>query len=314
MGRVIRTTVENRSRTRNSAQLRKPHGNSRRSSSLSSREVPPVLSRSEIGINTIAMDNRPAPRRRVDVPLSSPGAEIRFPAVPAISNKWRVVSGIISISFLMALVLLINTGLFQVKDVQMQGLERFSEGEISHAINITGSSIFFINPGRIKRDLQLTYPGLSEVDVKVTWPSIVSISLEERKPILAWNWDGHVRWVDENGVAFEPHDDGIDVVQVKSEILPPTVDDRFVDPRIVRTVAALSDYLPEKVDMIFDTRHGLGWRDSRGWVVYFGFNDDDAANKMIVYQSMVEYLEGKGISPAIINVEFLDAPYFRMEP
>jgi hypothetical protein len=196
----------------------------------------------------------------------------------------------------------------------MQGLERFSEGEISHAINITGSSIFFINPGRIKKDLQLTYPGLSEVDVKVAWPSNVSISLEERNPILAWNWDGHVRWVDENGVAFEPHDEGLGVVQIKSEMLPPTVDDRFVDPRIVRTVAALSDYLPENVDMIYDTRHGLGWRDSRGWVVYFGFNDDDAANKMIVYQTMVEYLEGKRISPAIINVEFLDAPYFRMEP
>jgi hypothetical protein len=196
----------------------------------------------------------------------------------------------------------------------MQGLERFSEGEISQAINITGSSIFFINPGRIKRDLQLTYPGLSEVDVKVAWPSNVSISLEERNPILAWNWDGHVRWVDENGVAFEPQDEGYDVVQVKSEMLPPTVEDRFVDPRIVRTVAALSDHIPENVDMIYDTGHGLGWRDSRGWVVYFGFNDDDAANKMIVYQSMVEYLEGKRITPAMINVEFLDAPYFRMEP
>jgi len=314
MNRVIRTRAKNRSGGRKSLQLGNSQGNSRRSSSVSSRRIPPVLSRSDIGINTIAMDNRPAPRRRVDVPLSTPGAEIRFPAVPAISNKWRLVSGIISISFLMALVLLTNSDLFQVNEVQMQGLERFSEGEISHAINITGSSIFFINPGRIIKDLQLTYPGLSEVDVKVAWPSNVSISLEERNPILAWNWDGHVRWVDANGVAFEPHDEGLDVVQVKSEMLPPTVDDRFVDPRIVRTVAALSDYLPENVDMIYDTRHGLGWRDSRGWVVYFGFNDDDAANKMIVYQTMVEYLEGKRISPAIINVEFLDAPYFRMEP
>ncbi|MCJ7717980.1 MAG: ankyrin repeat domain-containing protein, partial [Anaerolineales bacterium] len=154
----------------------------------------------------------------------------------------------------------------------------------------------------------------SEVDVKVAWPANISISVEERNPVLAWNWDGHVRWVDENGVAFEPHDEGLDVVQVKAGMLPPTVDDRFVDPRIVRMVAALSDYLPENVDMIYDPGHGLGWHDTRGWVVFFGFNDDDAADKMIVYHSMIEYLEGKRISPAIINVEFLAAPYFRMEP
>jgi hypothetical protein len=65
--------------------------------------------------------------------------------------------------------------------------------------------------------------------------------------------------------------------------------------------------------MIFDADHGLGWNDSRGWVVYFGFNDDDAVQKMNVYLSLVEYLQGKRISPAVINVENLDSPYFRME-
>ncbi len=314
MSRLHRTRAEQGSGSRKSAQMRRTQGISRRSSSVSSRRTPPILSRSEIGINTIAMDNRPAPRRRVDVALSSPGAEIRLPAMPVVNNKWRLLSGIVSVSLLLGLILLTNTELFQVNEIHMQGLDRFTEGEISQAINITGSSILFINPERIKKDLQLTYPGLSEVDVQVIWPSSVSISLKERNPVLAWNWDGHVRWVDENGVAFEPHDEGLDVVQVRSAILPPTVDDRFVDPRIVRTVAVLDDYLPEGVDMIYTSEHGLGWHDTRGWVVYFGFNDDNAEKKMNVYQSIVQYLEGKRITPAIINVEFLDSPYFRMEP
>jgi hypothetical protein len=86
-----------------------------------------------------------------------------------------------------------------------------------------------------------------------------------------------------------------------------------VDPRIVNTVIALADYIPEGVDMVYDARHGLGWRDPRGWVVYFGFNDDDAEKKMVVYQALVDYLKGKRITPAMINVEFLDSPYFRME-
>ena len=307
MEKTIRTRAEKRSSFRSSRESQ------RSSAAVKSRRIPPVLSRTEIGVNTAAVENRPIPRRRVDLALSSPGAEIRLPSVPQVSNKWRILSGVLSVSLLLGLILLPQADLFQVTNIQMQGLERFTESEITQAINITGSSIFFINPDRITEDLRLTYPGLSEIVVDASWPASVLISLEERYPVLAWNWDGHVRWVDKYGVAFDPHDMGLDVVQVKSIMLPPTIEDRFVDPRIVDTVSALAPYIPENVDMIYDPDHGLGWHDARGWVVYFGFNDDDAEQKMKVYQSLVDYLLGKRITPKIINVEFLESPYFRME-
>jgi hypothetical protein len=306
MAKQINTRTERRGQSRNSRVDRQG------SSAVNSRRTPPVLSRSEIGVNTAAVDNRPIPRRRVDVAVAS-GAEIRLPAMPSVHNKWRVLSGVITISLLMGLILFTQSGLFTITNIEMQGLERFTEGEIAQAINITGSSIFFINPERVKRDLQITYPALSDIDIQVGWPASVSISLVERYPVLAWNWDGHVRWVDINGVAFEPLDEGLDVVQVKSVMLPPTIKDRFVDPRLVDSVAALAGYIPENVDLIYDTDHGLGWKDARGWIVYFGFNDDDAEKKMNVYLSLVEYLEGKRITPGMINVEFIDSPYFRME-
>lgn len=297
----------------NQAESRRAQRERRESSSVSSRRTPPVLSRTEIGVYSPPADVKPQPRRRVDVPLSTPGAEIRLPAVPAVSNKWRILSGLLTISLLVGLILLTQSSFFEVREIAMEGLERYTEGEISQAINVTGSSIFFVNPQRVKDDLTLTYPGLSEVEVKLSWPAQVLISLKERNPVLAWNWDGHVRWVDHNGVAFDPDDSAVDVIQVNSSMLPPTVEDRFVDPRIVDTVAALANFLPEDVDMIFDADHGLGWNDSRGWVVYFGFNDEDAVQKMNVYLSLVEYLQGKRITPAVINVENLDSPYFRME-
>jgi hypothetical protein len=312
MGILFKTKKGKKVRSR-SSRRRQERENLRKSSGVSTRRPPPVLSRSEIGINTAVFDNRSIPRRRVDVALSTPGAEIRLPAVPAVNNKWRLLSGTLSVSLLLVLILVTNTGFFQVKGIQTEGLERFTEAEIAQAINIKGSSVFFIYPEKIKQDLENTYPGLSEVEVEVSWPANVLISLRERYPVLAWNWEGHVRWVDENGVAFEPHDQGLDVVQVNSAMLPPTVHDRFVDPRIVRTVGTLRDYLPEGTELIFDAEHGLGWNDERGWVVYFGFNDDDAAQKMIVYQALVDYLEKKRITPAMINIEFIDAPYFRMK-
>lgn len=282
-------------------------------STVSPRKMPPVQSRSALGIENQAVDSRPLPRRRVDVPLPASGAEIRLPAVPAVSNKWRVLSGLLAAGLLVGMIMLPQANLFQVKGIQIQGLEHYTESEISQAINVTGSSIFFINPNLIKDDLRLTYPGLSGISVKVSWPAGVLISLEERIPVLAWNWNGHVRWVDGNGVAFEPHHQGVDLIQVNSTMLPPTIENRFVDPRIVDTVAVLATYLPRDVALLFDTVHGLGWQDQRGWIVYFGFNDDDAHQKMQIYQALVEYLEGKRITPRVINVEYLDSPYFRME-
>jgi hypothetical protein len=280
---------------------------------VSSRKMPPVQSRSALGANNPAIDSRPLPRRRVDVSLSPTGAEIRLPAVPAVSNKWRFLSGLLAISLLVGLIMITQASIFQVQGIQIEGLEHFTDSEISQAININGSSIFFVNPELVKEDLRLTYPGLSNVVVKVSWPASVLISLQERVPILAWNWDGHVRWVDENGVAFEPHHQGVDLIQVNSIELPPTIENKFVDPRIVDTVAVLASYVPQGVELIFNTDHGLGWQDNRGWEVYFGFNDDDAHQKMKIYQALVEYLEGKRITPRVINVEYVDSPYFRME-
>ena len=285
----------------------------RETPSVSSRKMPPVQSRAALEINNQVIDNRPQPRRRVDLPLSANGAEIRLPAVPAVSNKWRFLSGLLAISLLVGMIMMTQASLFQVERVQIEGLEYFSESEISQAININGSSIFFINPKMIKEDLRLTYPALSEIDVEVGWPARVLISLEERRPVLAWNWDGHVRWVDNKGVAFEPHHQDLDIVQVNSAMLPPTIQNRFVDPRIVDTVALLASYIPENVELLFDMDHGLGWQDSRGWIVYFGFNDDDAHEKMKIYQALVEYLGGKRITPRVINVEHVESPYFRME-
>ena len=285
----------------------------REASNVSSRKTPAVQSRAALGINNPTVDSRPLPRRRVDVPLSANGAEIRLPAVPAMSNRWRFLSGLLAISLLVGLIMMTQANLFQVDGIQIQGLEHFTESEIAQAINLNGSSVFFINPELVKEDLRLTYPALSDITVKISWPAGVLITLEERNPILAWNWDGHVRWVDENGVAFEPHHQGVDLIQVNSAMLPPTIENRFVDPIIVDTVAMLASYIPEEVELIFDTDHGLGWQDTRGWVVYFGFNNDDAHQKMKIYQALVEYLAGKRISPRVINVEHVDSPYFRME-
>lgn len=306
-------------RRRNERNIRKmrtepePSSAQRRSRETVSRRNPPVVSRNAAGLQAAVWDDRPLPRRRYDVPLSSPGAEIRLPSVPAVRNRSRVLSGLLSGIFLLALILLLNTPLFTVEKVEVQGAQRFNSEEISRAINAVGLSSFLIDPEEISRDLLLTYPGLRDVQVEVHWPAEVRIELAEREPVLSWNYDGHVRWVDDRGVAFEPHGKGKEITVVNSLVLPPTLEHRFVDPQLVQAVSILGGVIPQDAVLEYDQNRGLGWRDPRGWMVYFGKDADDLNEKLVIYQTVTETLESKGIQPQLISVEYVDGPYIRME-
>ena len=67
------------------------------------------------------------------------------------------------------------------------------------------------------------------------------------------------------------------------------------------------------LNLVYDSVHGLGWNDPKGWEVYFGSEDQDMEMKLTVYQALVDRLENEGIQPAMISVEYVHAPYYRME-
>ncbi len=72
--------------------------------------------------------------------------------------------------------------------------------------------------------------------------------------------------------------------------------------------------MPEGTVLVFDSEHGLGWNDPNGgWDVFFGNEDEDMDMKLAVYQALVERLKTEGIQPALISVEYVHAPYYRME-
>jgi len=57
----------------------------------------------------------------------------------------------------------------------------------------------------------------------------------------------------------------------------------------------------------------MGWRDSGGWEVFFGTDLSNINLKQIEYQTILAKLNEMGVTPAMISVEHVDSPYFRME-
>jgi hypothetical protein len=71
--------------------------------------------------------------------------------------------------------------------------------------------------------------------------------------------------------------------------------------------------MPADTLLVYDSEHGLGWNDPNGWEVFFGAEDQDMEMKLMVYQALVDRLQSEGIQPALISVEYVHAPYYRME-
>jgi hypothetical protein len=89
--------------------------------------------------------------------------------------------------------------------------------------------------------------------------------------------------------------------------------DLKLQPDLVQTTLAIQPYLPEGAQLMYDQDRGFGWQDTRGWEVYFGQQIVDIEQKLAAYQTLVDTLTDQGIQPVLISVEYLHAPYFRLE-
>ena len=289
--------------------------------------LPPVLARR--GQQDMATPKRGlhSPRKRRDVALNVPGAEVRLPSLPSVRFGWRLLSGLILVMMLASGFMLLNTPTFQVDLVEVKGLERLTLADLDQVLGITGESVVSLDAGEIRQTLLSHFHGIQEVRVVVGLPASVQVTVQERQPVMAWDFQGETRWVDEAGIVFEPgsEDDQLPLT-VHAEIMPvlpetETADingivepqyERF-DVALVHVIQSMSKYLPAGALLAYDANNGLGWTDERGWQVYFGISLDEIDQKLIVYQSIVEKLDSEGIQPSLISVEYLHAPFYRLE-
>jgi hypothetical protein len=86
-----------------------------------------------------------------------------------------------------------------------------------------------------------------------------------------------------------------------------------VDMNILKAATILGSQMPDKSVLVYNYLSGLGWTDQRGWKVYFGLNLDDIEPKFIMYETIVDQLTQKNIKPAVISVEDINAPFYRLE-
>jgi cell division septal protein FtsQ len=191
---------------------------------------------------------------------------------------------------------------------------------LNAVVNVSGQPIFSLKPADLETRLRLNYPELVFVDVTVSLPNLVSVIVAERHPVVRWEQAGGYTWISEDGVAFRPRGEIAELISVAAVSAPsvaatasdPLSPVPFISPEWVRALKGLAGHVPPGAIIIYEANYGFGWNDPRGWRVYFGTSANDVELKMRVYESMVNSLTQRGIRPALINVTYPTAPYYRM--
>ncbi len=306
---------------------------------------PPVLVRGGMGgmafgrVAHSRLQKTRTPRRRIDLPLRATGAEMRLPAIPFIHLGWRGVSLFMVLLMCASLVLMWKAPIFQVKSVDATGLKRLTVNDLNAVMGTFGRSVFTLDPLAVREALGEAFPEFSKISVSVNLPARVKVAVTERQPVISWTQNGVEAWVDGEGISFPPRGALKNpLVQVEGYGTPPGSESTMptdekngtasvipitpsavkpalrLAPEMVSAILALGAKMPAETVLVYDSQHGLGWNDPNGgWDVFFGNEDEDMEMKLSVYQSLVERLNSEGVQPALISVEYVHAPYYRMQ-
>ncbi|MFW5713292.1 MAG: cell division protein FtsQ/DivIB [Brevefilum sp.] len=281
-------------------------------------------------------------RGKTPVPIKSKGVEVHLPAIPRIQFGWRLVSGAVFLLSLIAVFSFASVGTFKVSKVNLKGAERLSGQAILSQVNIEGTAIIKIQPEEIEAQIAERFPSLSSVQVSTGFPAEVNVRVSERQPLMLWQQDGQSLWIDSDGVMFPVRGEADVPLTVIASSDPPSIqtpdkvdeDEEFSDgteeisfnpelmgqntfprttPEFVQSILLLYQHLPENTALQYNPEFGLGWQDPAGWLVYFGKNIKDMEIKLQEYKAIVGTMQEQNVTPTLISLEFLHAPFYRLE-
>jgi hypothetical protein len=258
--------------------------------------------------------------RRFNIALGMPEVHLHTPSASRFFSGWRIGSIFIVVLVGVALYFLLSQPYFRVPSVTVLGNNRLTRDDIQTAAGVMGQSIFTVQPDEVETRLRVNFPELLSVQVDVYLPNHVYVTMTEREPVIIWQQDEGYTWIDATGVAFRPRGIITGLVPVKGLVTPPPGSAPLDDPlspqpylqkELVDSILLLAPHVPADTTMVFDRSFGLGWTDSRGWKAFFGATAKDMPLKVRVYQSLVDSLVSRGVSPTLVNVMYPDAPFYR---
>ncbi len=285
------------------------------------------------------------PRAHANQGFNRPDGERLSAIKRRLKPGWRLLSFALVIGFACLLVTAWRSPDYIVNSVQVSGLQRLTQEEVLAKVKVLGQSIFTVQPQEIHDSIAAAFPELRDIQVRVSLPAHITISAVERQPMFAWQMSDSVIWVDTEGELIPARGAAPALLTISADSLPVyQLDDdlkkdglatmilqdksipkpglsnlvffaqpKHIDSSLLLGVLQLNAWMPGEKTLLYQKQRGLGWKDARGWDVFIGQKLENINDKMVMYETIVHNLEAQGVNPSLVSVEFLNAPYYRVD-
>ncbi len=210
---------------------------------------------------------------------------------------------------------------------------------------LAGRHIFAANPVSAAEQIG-ELPGVISTTVSLEWPNEVLIQIGEEAPIATWQQNDTEYWITPDGDLLPARTPAIGKLRIVSEVVEqPAVASAetdadalatetgaeavaeeegeisaeeapantfFVPDEVIDGALQLRELRPNIDQLYYSPNGGLSYQDGRGWRAYFG-SGIDMHQKLVVYETLVEDLLARGITPTVISVSNQEKPYYRAQ-
>lgn len=261
-------------------------------------------------------------RRRNSSPVQFPAARLKQ---IVFSARW-ISLGILSL-MLFALYVVGMDSDFYITTVPVDGVSTIPATEILAASGLGGAHVFAVNPSEVAERINAV-PGVISATVTLQWPNQVLIQVAEDNPIAIWQEGGVDYWVTADGRIYPARGMRAGLLQIVSERkqTPPieyqekgdgeTADAKtvvaFIPAGVLEGALLLRELRPNIEKLYYRPADGLSYQDGRGWRAHFGIGED-MAQKLVVYETIIEELLARNLTPAYVSVSNQQKPFYRVQ-
>lgn len=206
---------------------------------------------------------------------------------------------------------------FRVRTVNVQGMDSLNQEELMYYGKLSGRPVFMLDPEESAKTIRTRFEMVRDAEVRVSFPAQVDVLLDERIPMVEWDFGGSRFWIDQDGNVMENAFPRADTVHIIANAYPGGKDEKDRDVPIrfssdtLQSMLTFGKKVPEGKTLYYTYAHGYGWDSEQGWRLFFGHTDTDLDEKLQMAESITKYLLEEEIQPVLLSLEFKDAPFYR---
>lgn len=199
---------------------------------------------------------------------------------------------------------------YYLSSIPVSGNVAVPASEIVATSGLAGGHIFSADPSTAAERIG-QIPGVISVTVQLNWPNQVSIEIQEDEPIAVWKNGSDTYWIAESGEMIPARHTASGLLTIEYEEGAKVEFEDYIADDVLVGALQLKELRPNIDHLYYEPGNGLSYQDGRGWRVYFG-SGADMGQKLVIYETIVDDLLRRSITPKSISVRNYEKPYYRM--